>query len=105
MNEIKITTEVGLADLRKLGREGGATAFLLDGKEAKLHDKFATIRERGYVGGHLQDVEVIINYPKLYARIRTIKRNGILVARRSKGVNNQSKLLLTGKGYKPATKK
>ncbi|MGT2754536.1 hypothetical protein [Streptococcus ovis] len=101
MDEIKISNQVSLSDLRKLGREGGATAYLLDGKEAKLHSKFATVRERGFVSGRLQDVEVIIDYPKLYSRIRTIQRNGILVARRNKGEKKQSKLLLTGKGYSP----
>ncbi|MCK4023922.1 hypothetical protein HCC60_07735 [Streptococcus suis] len=102
MNQIKKhqVNEVSLADLRQLGRQGGVTARLEDGSIVTLRPKFGTKKEKGYIAGKLEDVELVINYPKLYPQIRTIKSsNGILVARKQQ-VGQQTKLVLTGKGYK-----
>lgn len=99
MREIKTTdTIVGLSDLRRLGREGGATARLDSGEIATLKADYSTIPKKGIIAGQLQDVEMVISYPDLYKQIRTIQRHGVLVARRVKYKQGQV-LRLTGKGY------
>ncbi|MGT2963968.1 hypothetical protein [Streptococcus acidominimus] len=99
MNQIKRDTEVTLADLRALGRQGGVTARLIDGSIVTLHPQFGTMLRKGYIAGRLEEVEVVYDYPGLYSQIRTILSNGVLVARRE-GIGNRSVLRLTGKGYK-----
>lgn len=94
----EIKNEVSLADLKQLGKQGGATAHLDDGTLVTLRQQHGTIRARGYVGGILQDVEVAIPYTSLYAQIRTIKQHGVLVARKVKE-GHLFKLILTGSGY------
>lgn len=100
MNEQKnkSVTEVTITDLKKLGLQGGATAYLSDGQEVILHKNYGLIRRKGFVAGELQTVEVVESYVSLYAKIRTIKRNDIIVARRVRK-GSGSKLLLTGRGY------
>lgn len=98
MNQIKRETEVTIADLRSLGRQGGVTARLVDGRTVKLYPRFGTISQKGYIAGILEEVEVMYDYPSLYSQIRTILSNGVLVARRE-GTGKKSVLRLTGKGY------
>ncbi|EIQ82693.1 hypothetical protein [Streptococcus canis] len=98
-NEIKNPNEVTLADLRTLGRQGGATAHLDTGEEIELAPQFALVERQGYIAGKRQPVQMILDYATVYRHIRTIKRDSILIARRSK-YNKRTALLLTGKGYK-----
>lgn len=99
MSQIKpLENEVTLSDLNRLGYLGGATARLEDGRTIQLHHRHGTIRQQGYVAGELRDVDVIVEYSKIYSQIRTIKQNNILIARRGK-VIGRTALLLTGKGY------
>lgn len=98
MNQSKLVTEVTLADLRRLGNQGNATARLASGEEIKLTSKYGLIPKKGYVAGKLQIVEMVADYSKIYRDIRTIKRGDVLVARRIKQ-GNKSILQLTGKGY------
>ncbi|WP_421445246.1 hypothetical protein [Streptococcus suis] len=100
MSQIKpLENEVTLSDLNRLGYLGGATARLEDGRTIQLHHRHGTIRQQGYVAGELRDVDVIVEYSKIYSQIRTIKQNNILIARRGK-VTGRTALLLTGRGYR-----
>ncbi|MGT2715442.1 hypothetical protein [Streptococcus respiraculi] len=98
MNQVKKDTEVTLADLRKLGQRGGVTARLVDGRTVKLHPRFGTISQKGYIAGTVETVEVIYDYAHLHPLIRTIMSQNVLVARRE-GNGTKSVLRLTGKGY------
>ncbi|MDN5016695.1 hypothetical protein PCY10_03870 [Streptococcus sp. SI1] len=99
MNQIKISSsEVTLTDLRRLGREGDATARLENGEEVKLTSKHGLISRKGYINGKLELVEMVVDYASIYQTIRTIKRRNVLVARRIKR-GKKSILQLTGKGY------
>lgn len=98
-NRRRVTNEVTIRDLKKLGEQGGATALLLDGQEVRLGRQYGFIRRTGVVAGKQVDVELIESYVKIYAQIRTIKRDGVLIARRVKR-DNRSILLLTGQGYR-----
>lgn len=91
--------EVKLQDLRELGRLGGATALLNDGTEMILTEKYGLIRREGVVFGKLQTVEVIERYVAIYPKIRTIKWNNLIIARKVNR-NGNSILELTGIGYK-----
>lgn len=89
---------VHLRDLRNLGKQGGATARLDDGTELILKPDYAVKQAEGYVDGIPRDVEFHLSYSSIYNRIRTIKKDGHLVARRMRcplGIE----LRLTGKGY------
>ncbi|MGT2910667.1 hypothetical protein ACVR1I_03000 [Streptococcus cameli] len=103
MNQIKQSNgsemTITISDLRYLGRQGGVTARLDDGREMKLLPRFGTVSEKGYIAGELQAVDVVVDYPKIYSHIRTIMHNGVLVARREKQ-GNKTVLKTTGKGYK-----
>lgn len=99
MNQIKISSsEVTLTDLRRLGREGDATARLENGEEVKLTSKHGLIPRKGYINDKLELVEMVVDYASIYQTIRTIKRGNVLVARRIKR-GKKSILQLTGKGY------
>ena len=103
MNQSKLVTEVTLADLRRLGNQGNATAILDNGDEIKLTSRYGLVHKKGYLAGKLETVWMIVEYSKIYKEIRTIKRGDILVARRIKQ-GNTNRLLLTGKGYHRPTK-
>lgn len=98
MDEIKMTTEVTLSDLRELGKSGGVTARLDTGEEVTLRPKFGTIKRQAYINGDLQLVDVRVDYPAIYAQIRTIMRDRVLVARKERR-GKTTVLRLTGKGY------
>lgn len=91
---------VRLRDLRNLGKQGGATARLEDGTELSLKPDYAVKQAKGYVDGIPRDVEFHLSYPSIYDQIRTIKKDGHLVARRMRCPSG-SELRLTGKGYQP----
>lgn len=91
---------VRLRDLRNLGKQGGATARLDDGTDLILKPDYAVKQARGYVDGVLKDVEFHLSYQSIYNRIRTIKKDGHLVARRMRCPSGLE-LRLTGKGYQP----
>ena len=74
---------VSLADLRNLGLYGGATAHLDDGTKVTLRRQYCTETRQGYIEGQIKDVEYIFQYAKIYPKIRTIKRDNVLIARKS----------------------
>lgn len=94
------TQIVHLRDLRSLGKQGGATARLEDGTELFLKPDYAIKKANGYVDGYLREVEFHLPYKSIYNQIRTIKKAGQLVARKSRSPLG-FQLRLTGKGYKP----
>lgn len=91
--------ELTLKDLRNLGKLGGATALLTDGTELMLRENYGVSRRKGVVFGKLEEVEVVERYVAVYPKIRTIKWNNLLVARRITDKKGKSMLVLTGKGY------
>ncbi|HEL1584673.1 TPA: hypothetical protein TXJ06_001410 [Streptococcus suis] len=102
MNQVKNQSqvnEVTLEDLRRLGRQGGVTARLDDGSTVLLRARFGTVKRKGYIAGTLTDVDVIVDFVKIYSQIRTIKQKDVLIARRI-GQGSNAKLILTGNGYK-----
>ena len=97
MNEIKV---VRLKDLKHLGREGDAAARLEDGTDLILKPHYAIKQAKGYVDGVIRDVEFHVRYQSIYDDIRTIKKDGHLVARKVRTPTG-FELHLTGKGYHP----
>lgn len=96
----EIKTIVTLRDLKKLGKNGGATARLEDGTELILKQDYAIKKAKGYVDGTLKDVEFHLIYNAIYKQIRTIKKDNFLVARKVRSPSG-FELRLTNKGYKP----
>lgn len=90
--------EVCIRDLKQLGREGGAFAYLDSGEILKLKPKYGTITRKAYVAGKSMNVELKIEYKNIFTAIRRIERNGILVARRCR-FRKTKVLRLTGTGY------
>lgn len=96
-NDIKSVT---ISDLKKMGKNGGATARLDSGEEISLGPKYATQRRSGIIAGQVREVDLIIPYTaQLISQIRTIKVGPVLVARKLKQQRKTS-LQLTGQGYK-----
>ncbi|MBF0781133.1 MULTISPECIES: hypothetical protein [unclassified Granulicatella] len=93
-----VGSEVTILDLKKLGKNGGATALLNDGTRLKLKENHALIRRQAVVDGVIKEVDVVERYTNIYPKIRTIKKNNILVARRVKR-ERHSILIFTGQGY------
>lgn len=90
--------EVCIRDLKQLGREGGASAYLDSGEILKLKPKYGTVTRKGYIAGKSMSVELKIEYKDVFYAIRTIERNGILIARRCRfGMTHV--LRLTGTGF------
>ena len=100
MNKFKdlAGNEVCIRDLKQLGREGGASAYLDTGEILALKPKYGTILRRGYVAGKSTVVELKVEYKDIFSAIRTITRNNILIARRCRFGVTQI-LRLTGSGY------
>lgn len=99
MNEIKmIDTEVKLSDLRRLGRQGYVTLRLNDGSTLELTPSEALKAQTGYINGEKMTVKVIHSHRDIYPAIRTIMRDGVLIARRVK-FGDRTILRLTGQGY------
>lgn len=100
MNKFKdlADNEVCIRDLKQLGREGGASAYLETGEILVLKPKYGTISRRGYVAGKSRVVELKVEYKDIFSAIRTITRNNILIARRCR-FGMTSVLRLTGTGY------
>ncbi|KIC78479.1 MULTISPECIES: hypothetical protein [Streptococcus anginosus group] len=90
--------EVCIRDLKQLGREGGASAYLDSGEIMLLKPKYGTISRKGYVAGQPINVALKVEYRDVFSAIRTIERNGILIARRCRFGVTQI-LRLTGSGY------
>lgn len=90
--------EVCIRDLKQLGREGGASAYLDSGEIMLLQPKYGTISRKGYVAGQPINVALKVEYRDVFSAIRTIERNGILIARRCRFGVTQI-LRLTGSGY------
>ncbi len=100
MNKFKelANNDVCIRDLKQLGREGGASAYLDTGEIMVLKPKYGTVSRKGYVAGKSMTVELKVEYKDVFSAIRTIERNGILVARRCR-FGLTSVLRLTGTGY------
>lgn len=91
---------VRLKDLKRLGKQGGATARLEDGTDLVLKPHYAVKQAKGYVDGVIKNVEFHVRYQSIYDDIRTIKKDGHLVARKVRTPTG-FELRLTGKGYHP----
>lgn len=89
---------VCIRDLKQLGREGGAYAYLDSGDIMVLRPKYGTITRKGYVAGNPMNVELKVEYKDVFSAIRTIDRNRILIAKRYRS-QETTVLRLTGYGY------
>lgn len=90
--------EVCIRDLKQLGREGGATAYLDTNEIMILKPKYGTVSRKGYVSGKPMTIELIVEYKDIFSAIRTINRNGILIAKRY-DLGFKTVLKLTGTGF------
>lgn len=88
--------EITIEDLRKLGRQGGATVRLYDGSDYTItpFEARANQKVKAIIGGKQCLVIQEKSFTEIISEIRTIKRNGQIVARRKNG-----SLLITGRGY------
>lgn len=89
---------VTIRDLKKLGLEGGAFAYLESGEKVVLKPKYGTISKRAFIAGKMVIVDLIVEYKTIYSKIRLIDRNGILIAKKCH-FGNRTELRLTGSGY------
>lgn len=88
-----------LSDLRLLGRQGGAIAYLDDGRQAVIKPKFAVVQRKRQINGKLTIIgEDILRFHEMYSAIISIKRKHFSIAERIKR-NEESVLVLTGTGY------
>lgn len=81
-NGVKVT----LADLKRLGKLGNATACLTDGSLVELGEHYALKESSAYINPQqgIDTVKVIVLYTDIYDNIRTIKQNNDLIARKGK---------------------
>ncbi|MFS1664320.1 hypothetical protein [Streptococcus sp. zg-JUN1979] len=100
MDKLKYSADnvVCIRDLKQLGREGGAFAYLETGELIKLEPKYGIAKKRGYIRGVAVELRLKFEYKKVYDAIKRIDRNGILIARRQR-FGSSTRLTLTGKGY------
>ncbi|MDW8576158.1 hypothetical protein Q7V23_03610 [Streptococcus suis] len=100
MDQIKnrFNTEMTISDLKNLGKEGGATALLETGEILYLRPRYATAKRPILINGREAVGDVIVYYGAVFDKIRTVKRDNVLVARRIK-IGASTKLQLTGQGY------
>ena len=97
--------EVTLSDLRLLGSQGEAIAYLDDGRQAIIKPKFAVAQHKRMVNGNLIVIgEDILRFHEIYSAIVSIKRKHFSVAERTKR-DEEYCLVLTGRGYHRPTKK
>ena len=94
----KADNDVCIRDLKQLGKEGGATAYLDSGQIVKLKAKYGTISKKGYIAGRPMFLELKVEYKDIFISIRTIERNGVLIARRCR-YGFKKVLKLTGRGF------
>ena len=91
--------EVTLSDLRLLGCQGEAIAYLDDGRQALIKPKFAIVQHKRMVNGNLIVIgEDILRFHEIYSAIVSIKRKHFSVAERTKR-DGEYCLVLTGRGY------
>ncbi|MGO4969616.1 hypothetical protein ACTQ42_04830 [Streptococcus alactolyticus] len=91
--------EVTLSDLRLLGCQGEAIAYLDDGRQAIIKPKFAVFQHKRMVNGNWQVVsEEILRFHEIYSAILTVKRKHFIIAERINR-NGDNLLVLTGVGY------
>lgn len=78
--------KVTLADLKRLGKQGHATACLTDGTIVELCERYVLKESSAYINHQqtIDTVKVILLHTDIYDRIRTIKYRNQLVARRGK---------------------
>lgn len=93
-----------IQDLKKLGREGGASAYLDNGDMMVLKAKYGTIRKRAFIGGKATVVDLKVDYKNILPKIKLINRNGILVAKRFR-LGSSNLLKLTSSGYNRLSRK
>lgn len=88
-----------LSDLRLLGRQGEAIAYLDDGRQAIIKPKFAVVQQKRAVNGKIIVIgEDILRFHEMYSAIISIKRKHFIIAERIKR-SGENVLALTGKGY------
>lgn len=91
--------EVTLSDLRLLGCQGEAIAYLDDGRQAIIKPKFAVVQHKRMVNGNLIVIgEDILRFHEMYSAIVSIKRKHFIIAERIKR-NGKYVIVLTGRGY------
>ena len=91
--------EVTLSDLRLLGCQGEAIAYLDDGRQALIKPKFAVVQRKRTINGKITIVgEDILRFHEIYSAIKFIKRKHFIIAERIKR-DGKNVLVLTGKGY------
>lgn len=75
MNKFKESTnnDVCIRDLKQLGREGGASAYLDNGDILKLKAKYGTISRKGYVGGRSMNLELKVEYKDIFYQLELLK--------------------------------
>ncbi|EPV85747.1 hypothetical protein SAG0007_09260 [Streptococcus agalactiae FSL C1-487] len=88
-----------LSDLRLLGRQGEAIAYLDDGRQVIIKPKFAIVQRKRTINGKIKIVgEDILRFHEIYSAIKFIKRKHFIIAERIKR-NGKYVLVLTGRGY------
>lgn len=88
-----------LSDLRRLGHQGEAIAYLDDGRQAIIKPRFAVVQQKRAVNGKIIVIgEDILHFHEMYSAIISIKRKHFNIAERIKR-NGENVLVLTGKGY------
>ncbi|WP_455679287.1 hypothetical protein [Streptococcus sp.] len=88
-----------LSDLRLLGRQGEAIAYLDDGRQVIIKPKFAVVQKKRTINGKITIVgEDILRFHEIYSAIKFIKRKHFIIAERIKR-NGKYVLILTGRGY------
>lgn len=91
--------EVTLSDLRLLGRQGEAIAYLDDGRQAVIKPKFAVVQRKRQINGKLTVIgEDILRFHEMYSAIISIQRKHFIIAERINR-NGDNLLVLTGVGY------
>nr|CCH26359.1 hypothetical protein [Streptococcus pyogenes] len=91
--------EVTLSDLRLLGCQGEAIAYLDDGRQALIIPRFAIVQHKRMVNGNLIDIgEDSLRFHEIYTGIVSIKRKHFSVSERTKR-DGEYCLVLTGRGY------
>ena len=100
LNQITVfdKPKLTLSDLRRLGRQGGATLILDDGRQAQIRPCFAMITKRQWQNGHWNYQEEILSFHAIYPTITLVKRKHLVIAEKIKR-NGEDSLVLTGVGY------
>ncbi|WP_019779383.1 hypothetical protein [Streptococcus sobrinus] len=89
-----------LADFRQLGKEGGAFAYLSNGKKVSLKAKLAEAEVKILAKGQVITRKVYIPYHQLYSKVKFVTRHHQKIATLSKDAEGNNYLKLTGDDYR-----